>query len=514
MNRSRNQVVLLLDLGIKIQDSDPVRKLVEICDELDYTKLYAAYFRHWRKVDPAVLFEILVFAYMNGIYSSRGIEKTCKTDIKFMWILQNEPVPDHSTFARFQDERLTSVIEDLFYQLIGKLSELGEISYENIFVDGTKIEANANRYTFVWAKAVQKNLNKLETGISEELPGIALKYGLNPNAELEQVIQFLTGYAAMSGNEFVSGRGRHKTQLQRDCEKLLAYSERLEKYTESLNLCGRRKSYSKTDTDATFMRMKEDHMLNGQLKLGYNVQIGVESEYIVGVGLFSNPTDTTTLIPFLERIKNGSGHKYKNIIADAGYASEENYTYLENMSQNTYIKPTDYEVRKTRKFKNNAYRTENPLYDDEKDSFTCQNGKKLNFAYESHRKSENGYETVKRNYVCENCSGCSYREKCIKGQYENRKISFSKNFARQKENATKLITTRDGILLRMNRSIQVEGAFGVLKRDYGFRRFLTRGKQKTETQFFLLSIAFNIQKLWNRCNSGRFNKPLFEKIIA
>ena len=138
-----------MDLGIRIDENAPVRKLIEICDELDYTDLYAAYLRHWRKIDPRTMFEILVFAYMNGIYSSREIESSCRNDIRFMWILQNEPVPDHSTIARFQNERLTGVMEELFYQLTEKLYQMGELSYKNMFVDGTKIEANANRYTFV-----------------------------------------------------------------------------------------------------------------------------------------------------------------------------------------------------------------------------------------------------------------------------------------------------------------------------------------------------------------------------
>lgn len=321
--RSRNQLVLPLNLEIKIDKNDPVRKLTKICDELDYTNLYASYLRSWRKIDPAVLFEILVFAYMNGIYSSRDTEKACKNDIRFMWLLQDEPVPDHSTFARFQNERLAGVIEELFYQLISKLHELGEISFKNIFIDGTKIEANANRYTFVWAKAVEKNLQKLRIKINQELDSLCEKYGLAKGSNLEEVIEFLSCSIRLLNIEFVHGRGKHKTQLQRDYEKLYSYLERIDNYNKSLEICGTRKSYSKTDTDATFMRMKEDHMLNVQLKPGYNVQIGVESEYIVGLGLFSNPTDTTTLIPFLERIRKNTGRKYRNIIADAGYASEK-----------------------------------------------------------------------------------------------------------------------------------------------------------------------------------------------
>lgn len=243
--RSRNQLVLPLNLEIKIDKNDPVRKLAEICDELDYTKLYASYLRGWRKIDPAVLFEILVFAYMNGIYSSRDIEKACKNDIRFMWLLQDEPVPDHSTFARFQNERLAGVIEELFYQLIEKLHNMGEISFKNIFIDGTKIEANANRYTFVWAKAVEKNLQRLRVKINRELDLLSEKYGLADGSNLEEVIEFLSTSIRLLNIEFVHGRGKHKTQLQRDYEKLYSYLERLENYNKSLEICGKRKSYSK-----------------------------------------------------------------------------------------------------------------------------------------------------------------------------------------------------------------------------------------------------------------------------
>lgn len=174
------------------------------------------------------------------------------------------------------------------------------------------------------------------------------------------------------------------------------------------------------------------------------------------------------------------------------------YTYLEENEQNAYIKPADYEIRKTKKYKSNIYRVENLSYDEIGDYFTCPNGKKLNHAYDGKRKTENGYEVVKSYYICESCEGCPHREKCYKGKYENRKITFSKTMARQKSEATERITVDEGNILRQNRSIQVEGAFGVLKQDRDFRRFLTRGKTKTETQFFLLAFAFNINKLHNR----------------
>ena len=433
MFRERNQVLLPINLEIKISPKDPVFKLVEICDELDYTELYNAYLRHYRKIDPATMFEILVFAYMNGIYSSRDIEKACRNDIRFMWILQNYPAPDHSTISRFQNERLTGVIENLFYQLIKKLSELGEIEFENLFVDGTKIEANANRYTFVWAKAVTKQLAKLEVRIAKEIPEVALRYELPVDTSLEDCLSHLLKLANLINLSFVSGKGKHKHQLQRDIELLTSFYERKEGYREHQTTLGKRKKLLQ---------------------------------------------------------------------------------YLEQNGQNAYIKPADYEVRKTRKFKKDIYRVENMPYDPENDSFTCPNGKKLIHAYDNHRKSDNGYTTTKQNYICESCADCPHREKCFKGQYENRKISLSQTFARQKREAAERINTPEGIKLRVNRSIQVEGAFGVIKEDYGFRKFLTRGKRKTETQFFLLAFAYNIRKLCNRLETGRFGVVLFDVDVA
>ena len=511
--RNRCQVVLPLEIGIKIAEDEPVRKLVEICEELDYTDLYRAYLRHWRKIDPCTMFEILVFAYMNGIYSSRDIESACRHDIRFMWILQNEFPPDHSTIARFQNERLTDIIEALFYQLTEKLYELGELSYKNIFIDGTKIEANANRYTFVWAKAVKKQLEKLEVRIAKEVPVIALRYDLSPGTSLDDCLSHLMNLSGLINLRFVSGKGKRKSQIQKDIELLTSFVKRREGYMVHKKNLGNRNSYSKTDHDATFMRLKEDHMKNGQLKPAYNVQIGVESEYIVALGLFPNPTDTTTLPPFLDRICEKSGHRTDNVIADAGYASEENYTYLEKNKQNAYIKPADHEVRKTRRFRNNIYNVENMPYDKDSDSYTCPNGKKLLYVGDTKKKSDNGFVSVKRNYVCEDCSGCPHRDKCFKGRYENRMISVSHIFLKQKRDAEFRVCTPDGILLRVNRSIQVEGAFGVIKEDHGFRRFLTRGKQKTETQFFILAFAFNIRKLCARLDSNRIGSSLFSKII-
>ena len=430
-----------------------------------------------------------------------------------MWILGMEQAPDHSTIARFQNEKLVPVMEDLFYQLVNQLIDMNEVSYTNVFVDGTKIEANANKYSFVWAKAVEKNLKKLVAKMEILTRQTAVRYCLKEEISFEELLGALMQLASLQNISFVYGKGKRKTQLQRDIDLLVSMGDKRHRYLESLEIAGKRKSYSKTDTDATFMRMKEDYMNNGQLKPGYNVQIAVESEYIVGVGLFHNPTDTTTLIPFMERIQSNSKRQIRNLIADAGYASEENFTYLEQHGQNAYIKPQNYERSKTRKFKNNMALRENMRYDAEKDEYTWQNGKKLKAVYTGTRKSKSGFESEITYYECESCEGCPHKKSCTRAK-GNRKISLSKKFIEQRKKSLDNITSPMGILLRTNRSIQSEGAFGVIKENYKFRQFLLRGKKKVSTEITLLAIAYNINKYHSKIMNNRTGFLLHGKLLA
>ena len=502
-----NQVVLPLNLGYKIPEDDPVILLSEICDKLDYTRICNKYLKTWRIHSPKVIFKILAYAYMRKIFSLREIEAACRRDICFMWLLNYEPVPDHTTIDRFIDEKLADEMEDLFYQLIEELHKLGELKFEHLFIDGTKIEAYANRYTFVWAKSVKKNAEKLYRKINMFMDMLADRYCVQYDTA-EEYFDFLA--ERIKDIVCVFGKGKRKTQLQRDYEQMQEYMQRKDKYAEYFKILGTRKSFSKTDTDATFMRMKDDHMRNGQLKPGYNVQIGVEGEYIVGAGLFPNPTDVGTFIPFLERVKSGIGKIIRKVIADAGYESEENYTYLEENGQTTYIKPQNYEISKTRKYQKDGFRVENMEYDELSDSYICKDGRRLEFKYTQKTTSSNGYVLEKSVYQNESCGGCPYRDRCHKSKNDHRTIRVSKRFSKQREISRENILTDEGIMLRMNRSIQVEGAFGVIKEDYSFRRFLMRGKRKAETQFFLLSFAYDVQKYFNKLSSGRTGTDLFK----
>ena len=328
----------------------------------------------------------------------------------------------------------------------------------------------------------------------------------------------LRGYLEEIGRSitFAYGKGCRKSEAQRQWEELDALRQRWEKYEESLRIMGdSRNSYSRTDHDATFMRMKDDHMRNGQLKPAYNVQIAVNSEYITGIDVFSNRTDFGTLVPFLTRVQQHQEVKYKEVTADAGYESLENYLFLEENGQLSMIKPANYEVQKTKKFKKQIGRMENMTYDAEEDYFICAEGRKLSLRRET-TELQNGHFVTTAYYRCENCKNCPRRSACCQAKDPDKpkEITLKKTFQEKRAQSQANIMTERGIYLRMCRSIQVEGAFALLKTDFGFRRFLTRGKKNVRTELFFLAMAFNLKKLWMKRENGRLKTHLSEIQVA
>ena len=305
-----------------------------------------------------------------------------------------------------------------------------------------------------------------------------------------------------SGIQRVSGKGCRKSKLQKDLEKLEEYQNRREQYSRKKETLHGRASYSKTDHDATFMRMKEDHMKNGQLKPGYNLQLGVEGEFIVTAGLFSERSDTLTVLPLLEHFQEKTGELPNRLITDSGYESEENYTRLEEMGIEAYIKPVNYEISKTKKYQRDRYKAENMPYDEETDSFICPNGNTLTAIGTAHRKSKSGFLSEVTLYRCTECRNCPLKAECTKSK-NGRTIQRSKVLQRQREQSRERITSELGIQLRVNRSIQSEGTFGVLKQDWGFRRFLRRGQKNVYTEILIYAFAFNIQKLYAKDTNQR-----------
>ena len=406
-----------MDLAKIIPNNDSIRVLSDILEVLNYKKLMQEYSDYGRNpiVNPKVMFKILVYAFMNNIYSSRQIEKACRRDINFMWLSHGNAAPSHNTINRFRSKKLINCIEYLFYQLITKLHEMGEIDFNNLFIDGTKIEANANKYTFRWKKSILKFDKKLDIKIEELLNNFNFKYKTF-FSDIYDLRTHIKSEIFEKNILFTNGKGKKKHQLQKDYELVNEYLKRKGKYKKCLKLFNDRNSFSKTDTDATFMHLKEDHMRNSQLKPAYNVQIAVNGEYITGVGIYNKRSDYHTLIPFLDNLK---AHlpKFKNIVADAGYKSEENYSYLKDNKQNAYIKPQTYEREKTRKFKNDISKRENMTYLPDTNEYICHNQRKLKYTNSYNRKTESGYIKRIDVYECENCSDCDLKVKCTKSKY-------------------------------------------------------------------------------------------------
>lgn len=509
-----------------IPSDEPARLLSAIVEEMNLEKLMATYSREGRiEYSPRLLLKVTLYGYMRRMYSVRAIERGCQENINFIYLLEGEEPPSRSTIARFRKYHLQpEVVEDLLEQMVELLMAHGEISFEesSVFIDGTKIEANANKYQFVFKKRTSRNQEKMEEKIRKELPGILelAEVAMDLPEEisirwLKKVRKQLYQRKAKERIEFVYGRGRRKTPIQRGIEQVNGWLKREKRYNQEIHICGERNNYCKTDHDATFMHMKEDHMRNGQLKPGYNVNAATVSEYVVGNYISSDRTDTKTLIPFMEKLKD---YPVERVVVDAGYESEENYSYFEEYEQlSLFVKPSNYEQKKKRKYQTDIGRRENMPYDAETDSYTCAQGKTLAAIGTRKTKSSAGYPIETTVYECADCSGCPCKEKCIrKGtskvslEERTKRLNVSKKFQAQREAMEAKITTEEGTLLRVNRSIQAEGVFAFIKEDMGFRRFLTRGKANVTTEWTLLSMAYNVQKLHHRIQSGRLGTHLFQ----
>lgn len=522
LNQSEYQLKLPLELETIIPENDSVRLLSQFVEEMDLTDLYSTYERI-NSLSPRTLLKIVLYSYMNGDYSSRSMELNCKRDINFMYLLEGHKAPDHATIARFRSIHFASCSKRILAEVTNMLFDLGEISGETIFIDGTKIEACANKYTFVWKKAVTKNQAKLLIKLAdfvaecEEAYDIKIVYGNTIKMKhVKRLRKRLLKLCKEENITFVQGIGKRKSPLQKSFETLDGYLNKLKEYNQKIHKCGSRNSYSKTDEDATFMRMKEDAMMNGQLKPAYNLQHGVDSEYITWLTIGPQPTDTTTLIPFLKDAEQHLKFKYKNITADAGYESEENYLFLEKNNQIAFIKPANYEISKTRKYKNDIGKIDNMAYDEEGDFYTCKNNQKLVVDHIRHSKSKTGYVSEKTIYKCENCDGCPHKSECIKGnncktplEERTKMLQVAKTFIEQRKADLERIISEEGKLYRMNRSIQAEGSFGDIKQDMQFRRYLTKGAANVLAESTLLAIARNINKLHNKIQNGKTGTHLF-----
>jgi len=271
---------------------------------------------------------------------------------------------------------------------------------------------------------------------------------------------------------------------------------KLQEYENHLKILGNRNSYSKTDPDATFMRMKEDHMKNGQLKPAYNLQIGTENQFFTQYGFFPNPADFLTFKPFNEGFKERYGKMPQKEVADAGYGSEENYEFMQEGEKEAFIKYPGFHAEQKKKHKENAFLAQNLYYNAEKDYYICPMGQHMENVGTSTRTSESGYVSNITLYQATNCSGCPLKCLCHKTK-GNRQIEVNHKLNQYRQEARERLTCEEGLMHRRRRPIEPEAVFGQTKTNKQYDRFRHFGLDKIKMDFAIFAIAFNIGKLYN-----------------
>ena len=510
-----NEIVLFpSNLGERIPKDHPVRLLSRIVDGLDLTELIRTYKSGGTTpFHPRMLLKVVFYAYMNNIYSCRKIEDAMNWNIQYMWLSGNQH-PSFSTINRFRSEHMKDCVNSLFIQVVKIMVALGQVSLGVQYIDGTKIASVANKYTFVWKKATLTNKAKLEEKIKSVLKqideGIAQdnapskEEGTMTDAIDSEHLQQLIDKVNEENSRLAQGSKEDKEkarQRQKAVDNLQKHQEKLKEYEDKLDTMGSRNSYSKTDPDATFMRMKEDAMNNGQTKPGYNLQIGTENQYITNFAFYWNPMDSTILPSFLTLDQARWGKLPKEVCADSGYGSEQNYEFMENNGIEAYVKYNWFHKEQHRPFRDDPFRQENLYYNKEKDYYVCPMGQHMTLVGVTRNVSDNGFVSYSHKYRAQRCTGCPLRSQCYKSKAEQRTIEVNHNLNEHKRKAREMLMSEEGLRHRSRRPIEPEAVFGQIKFDWHYRRFRHKGKDKVYMDFAILAMAHNLRKLMRKAQN-------------
>lgn len=509
-NRKQN-LLLPPSLDELVPENHMVRVVDAVIDRLDISDILSTYRGGGNSAfNPKMMLKVLVFAYLSNVYSSRRIEELLKRDIYFMW-LAGMKRPDFRTINYYRGKRLKEGFDAVFTQVVRLLHEEGFVSLKVQYIDGTKIESVANKYTFVWRGSVEKYDARLKAKTEALLRQIEQNHAIE-NQE-NPVPEELTAEEVTKRVERIKEKVDAET-LSKEERKALKQIEtdsvpRMNRYRGQLETMGPRNSYSKTDPDATFMRMKEDAMLNGQLKPGYNVQISTENQFITNFGIYQRPTDTLTMISYLESFKARYGMQSEEIVADSGYGSEENYEYMFSNGMTPYVKYNMFYVEQRRGYRNNPFRVSNLFYNPYDDFYVCPMGQKLKFIRQEKRYTASGYQQTVSVYRASRCEGCPLRGQCHKSK-RDRQIEVNHTLDDYKARARELLTSEQGIKHRSNRPIEPEAVFGQIKECGRFRRLRLKGLTGAKIDFGLKALAHNLRKLAQSWAKSSF----FDKFLS
>lgn len=476
----------------------PVRIVNTIIDQIDICDLERSYKGGGTSsYHPRMLLKVIIYAYLGNIYSSRKIEQALLENIHFMW-LSGQSKPDHNTINDFRGKRLKGKFKNIFNQVVLLLADQGILSLKDLFVDGTKIEANANRYTFVWGKSIKTSKERIKKQLKELWSYVEKVYAeeqMLPNQpDFEEIDREKVAQTIDSINEALKDKKIDKKVKQKLNYAKKNWPKNLQKYNEQEAILGKRNSFSKTDPDATFMRMKDDHMQNGQLKPGYNLQASTNNQFITNYTLAQTTADTTTLKDHLEDHIESYYQTPQTLTADAGYGSEENYTDLEEKKITAFVKYNYFhKEQRDKKHRKNPFHPDNLYYHKETDTYYCTMGQAMRKTHTYESKTRNGFTQKIHRYQAQNCSGCPLRGSCHKAK-GNRIIERNHNLIRLKDKAKNLLLSEHGIAHRKRRCWDVEAVFGNIKQNMGFKRFMLRGMEKVTTEIGLIAMAHNLKK--------------------
>ena len=509
-NRKQN-LLLPPSLDELVPENHMVRVVDAVIDRLDISDILSTYRGGGNSAfNPKMMLKVLVFAYLSNVYSSRRIEELLKRDIYFMW-LAGMKRPDFRTINYYRGKRLKEGFDTVFTQVVRLLHEEGFVSLKVQYIDGTKIESVANKYTFVWRGSVEKYDARLKAKTEALLRQIEQNHAIEDKEN--PVPEELTAEEVTKRVERIKekvdadnlGKEERKALKQIETDSV----PRMNRYREQLETMGSRNSYSKTDPDATFMRMKEDAMLNGQLKPGYNIQISTENQFITNFGIYQRPTDTLTMISYLESFKARYGMQSEEIVADSGYGSEENYEYMFSNGMTPYVKYNMFHVEQRRGYRNNPFRVSNLFYNPDDDFYVCPMGQKLKFIRQEKRYTASGYQQTVSVYRACRCEGCPLRGQCHKSK-RDRQIEVNHTLDDYKARARELLTSEQGIKHRSNRPIEPEAVFGQIKECGRFRRLRLKGLTGAKIDFGLKALAHNLRKLAQAWAKSSF----FDKFLS
>ena len=504
--------VLLEDV---VKENVLVQVVNEIANKIDISEL-SVYYRGkgCPPYYPLMLIKVWVYGFCNKIYTSRPLARKLKEDLCFMWLAGGQK-PCFKTLSEFRGTRMQGMIEVIFKEVLYYLLEHGYIDLADLYVDGSKWEANANKYKIVWRKNTERYKQAVEeriTGLLKELACLQKaedeKYGhkdlkgIGSASEVKIVLDSESLHQRIQQvNELVAQESNKQNQrkLKSIANKLTKETEKIEKYEKQEEVLGNRNSYSKTDESATGMRMKDD-----LLKPGYNPQITCSNQFIVNATIHQNSSDSVTFPSHVEKMEERAEGLVDSTwcpawTTDAGYGSEENYELLEQKGMIGYVKYPSWYAEHTGEIKKKVYNKYNWCYDQAGDFFLCPEGKKLQFLEWSERTNKNGYQQHFKVYECENCLNCPVFEKCRgerASKKTNRRIHINERLEEHKQKAKELLLTQKGKEQRSNRATEVETPFGNIKYNLGHRRFILRGLEKVNIEFLLLAIAHNLRKVY------------------